>query len=82
MEGAFNFDLFRIAANLPEEFSFGIDWTVGGAGQDVLRNIIREMSTAHVRHLGREFVGVFKFEWGTNTNDGKVFFKVVPMPKA
>lgn len=74
--GAFNFDHYRVGQSVFYEFSFAIDWTKGGDGQDVLRDHIRDGSLMDVRNHGQEYRGKFKFEWGFNSSDGKVIIDV------
>ena len=78
LDGAFNF-VYRPSTDkrLPNEFNFGIDWTKGGQGQDILREHIREHSTMRVQMRGETYQGVFKHEWGFNTPDGTVIMEVV-----
>jgi hypothetical protein len=78
LDGAFNF-VYRPSTDkrLPNEFNFGIDWTKGGQGQDILREHIREHSTMRVQMRGETYQGVFKHEWGFNTPDGMVIVEVV-----
>lgn len=77
LDGAFNFEYARLSAKgLPDEFSFGIDWTKEGAGQEILREHIRSHSLMRVRQHGVQYQGVFKHEWGFNTADGMIIVEV------
>ena len=71
--GAFNFEYKPLSnLRLPDEFSFRIDWTKGGEGQDVLREHIRSGSLIRVNERRQQYQGILKFESGMNTNDGMV----------
>ena len=75
--GAFNFEHKRMdALSLTDEFSFLVDWTKGGEGQEVLREHIRAGSLIRVNQHGQLHQGVLKFESGMNTNDGMVVVEV------
>jgi hypothetical protein len=75
--GAFNFERKPMGAlRLPDEFSFLMDWTKGGEGQEVLREHIRAGSLIRVNQHGQQHQGVLKFENGMNTNDGLVVVEV------
>jgi hypothetical protein len=75
--GAFNFEPKSMGAlGIPDEFSFRIDWTKGGEGQDFLREHIRSGTLIRVKQLGKQFQGILRFESGINTNDGMVVVEV------
>jgi hypothetical protein len=75
--GAFNFEHKPMGAiGNPDEFSFLIDWTKGGEGQEVMREHIRAGSLIRVNQHGQQHQGVLKFESGMNTNDGLVVVEV------
>jgi len=75
--GAFNFEHKPMGAlRLPDEFSFLMDWTKGGEGQEFLREHIRSGSLIRVKQHGKQYQGVLKFESGMNTNDGMVVVEV------
>jgi hypothetical protein len=77
LEGAFNFDYAPSrTAGIPNAFSFGIDWTREGAGQDILREHIRFGSSMSVRERGREYRGIPQDVGGFNTPDGSVFVPI------
>ena len=78
LPGAFNFEYIPMGAqNLPDNFSFRIDWTKKGDGQEILQEGIRSGSPIRVKQHGQLYRGVFKGEWGFNTTDGMVIFAVV-----
>src|ERR1700678_2509529 len=61
--GAFNFEHKPMGAlRLPDEFSFLMDWTKGGEGQEVMREHIRAGSLIRVKQHGQQHQGVLKFE--------------------
>ena len=75
--GAFNFEHKPMGAlSLPDEFSFLMDWTKGGEGQEVLREHIRAGSFIRVKQRGLQHQGVLKFESGMNSNEGMVVVEV------
>ena len=76
--GAFNFEYKPLGSlRLPDEFSFRIDWTKGGEGQDVLREHMQSKSLLRVRNHGGEYRGAFKDGgWGINTSDDMVIVEV------
>ena len=75
--GAFNFEHKPMGAlSLPDQFSFLMDWTKGGEGQEVLREHIRAGALIRVKQHGQQHKGVLKFESGMNTNDGMVVVEV------
>lgn len=77
LEGALNFEHRRSTQGpLPDEFNFAIDWTKEGRGQEILREHISSRSLMRMRHLGKEYQGIFRHEWGFNTADGMVFVEV------
>ena len=75
--GAFNFLYTPLGAqHLPDNFSFGIDWMKEGDGQEILREHIRAGSPIRLKQRGQQYQGVFKHEWGFNTNDGMAIVEV------
>jgi hypothetical protein len=77
--GAFNFEHKSMGAlGIPDEFSFLMDWTKGGEGQDVLREHLRAGfgSLIRVKQQGKQYQGMLRFESGINTNDGMVVVEV------
>ncbi len=75
--GAFNFERNVMGTlGIPDEFSFLMDWTKGGEGQDVLRENIRVGSLIRVKQRGQQHQGVLRFESGMNTHDGMVVVTV------
>jgi hypothetical protein len=78
LPGAFNFEYIPMGSqNLADNFSFRIDWTKKGDGQEILQEGIRSGSPIRVKQQGQLYRGVFKGEWGFNTTDGMVIFAVV-----
>jgi hypothetical protein len=75
MLGAFNFERKPLGA-VRNEFSFQVDWTKGGEGQEILREHIRVGTLIRVQQHGQQHQGVLKFESGMNTNDGMVVVEV------
>ena len=57
---------------------FGVDWTKGGEGQEILREHIRASSLLKVTWRGKQYQGVLKMEWEMNTNNGRVILEVRP----
>ena len=77
--GASNFERKSMAAlGIPDEFSFRMDWTKGGEGQEVLREHLRAGSGSliRVKQQGKQYQGMLRFESGINTNDGMVVVEV------
>ncbi len=77
--GAFNFEHKSMGAlGIPDEFSFRMDWTKGGEGQEVLREHLRAGSGSliRVKQQGKQHQGILRFESGINTNDGMVVVEV------
>lgn len=75
--GAFNFEHKSMGAlGISDEFSFRMDWTKGGEGQEVLREQIRSKTLIRVKRQGRQFQGVIRSESGINTADGLVVVEV------
>ena len=75
--GTFNFEHKSMGAlGIPDEFSFLMDWTMGGEGQEVLREHIRNGSLIRVKQYGQQHQGVLRFESGMNSNDGMVVVAV------
>jgi hypothetical protein len=75
--GAFNFEHKPMGGlGIPDEFSFLMDWTKGGEGQEVLREHIRNGSLIRVKQYGQQHQGVLRFESGMNSNDGMVVVAV------
>jgi hypothetical protein len=75
--GAFNFEYKRMGAlGIPDEFSFLVDWTKEGEGQDILREHIRNRSLLCVTQRGQQYQGRPKFESGINTPEGMVVVEV------
>lgn len=71
--GAFNFEHKSMGAlDIPDEFSFRMDWTKGGEGQEFLREHIRSRTIIRVKWQGKQYQGVLRFESGINTIDGMV----------
>jgi hypothetical protein len=75
--GTFNFEHKSMGAlGIPDEFSFRMDWTKGGEGQEVLREHIRSRTLIRVKRQGRQCQGILRFESGINTVDGLVVVEV------
>jgi hypothetical protein len=75
--GAFNFLYTPLGAQrLPDNFSFGIDWTKEGDEQEILCEHIRSSSPILLKQRGQQYQGVFKHEWGFHTNDGIAIVEV------
>ena len=75
--GVFNFEHKSMAAlGIPDEFSFRMDWTKGGEGQEVLREHIRSRTLIRLKQQGKQYQGILRFESGINTNDGMVVVEV------
>ena len=75
--GAFNFEHKSMGAlGIPDEFSFRMDWTLGGEGQEVLRDHIRSRTLIRVKQQGKQYHGMLRFESVINTNDGMVVVEV------
>jgi len=77
--GGFNFEHKSTGARgIPDEFSFRMDWTKGGEGQEVLREHLRTGSGSLIRvtQHGKQYQGTLRFESGINTNDGMVVEEV------
>jgi len=72
--GAFNFEHKSLGAlGIPDEFSFLMDWTKGGEGQEVLREHIRSRTLIRVKQgEGKQYQGILRLESGINTIDGMV----------
>jgi hypothetical protein len=71
--GAFNFEnKYMGALGIPDEFSFRMDWTKGGEGQEVLREHIRSKTLIRLKRQGKRFQDILRFESGINTVDGMV----------
>ena len=77
--GAFNFERKPLSKRtVIDQFSFYVDWTKGGRGQDILRQHIGFKSPMHVKWHGVEHRGVMSFEAGINTADGLVVADAQP----
>ena len=76
--GAFNFVPTRSRHGLPDTFSFRIDWTKGGEGQEILREHLRLGSLMRVKQHDKQYQGVLNFEHGINSCDGAVVADVRP----
>jgi hypothetical protein len=75
--GAFNFEHKSMGAlGIPDEFSFLMDWTKGGEGQEVLREHIRSRTLIRLKQQCKQYQGILRFESGINTNDGMVVVEV------
>ena len=77
--GAFNFEHKSMGAlGIPDEFSFRMDWTKGGEGQEVLREhfLAGSGSLIRVKQQGKQYQGTLRFESGMNTSDGMVVVEV------
>lgn len=77
--GAFNFEHKSMGdLGIPDEFSFQMDWTKSGEGQEVLREHLRADSGSliRVKQQGKQYQGILRFESGINTNDGMVVVEV------
>jgi hypothetical protein len=75
--GAFNFEHQPMGAlGIPAEFSFLMDWTKGGEGQEVLRVHIRSRTLIRVKQPGKQYQGMLRHESGINTIDGMVVVEV------
>ena len=75
--GAFNFEHKSMGAlSIPDEFSFRMDWTLGGEGQEVLREHIRSRTPIRMKQQGTQYEGMLRFESGINTIDGMVVVEV------
>jgi hypothetical protein len=59
--GAFNFEHKSMGAlGIPDEFSFRMDWTKGGEGQEVLREHIRSRTLIRVKRQGKQCQGILR----------------------
>jgi hypothetical protein len=75
--GVFNFEYKSMGAlGIPDEFSFRMDWTKGGEGQEVLREHIRSRTLIRVKQQGKQYQGMLRCESGINTIDGMVVVEV------
>ena len=63
---AFNFEPDAVGA------SFYIDWTKGGEGEEILRELIRSKVIGRVRHANQLYQGLFQDIGDFNTSNGFV----------
>ena len=78
--GGVNFQADKRHPSVPVTYSFGIDWTKEGDGQEILREHIRSSSAGRVEWHGAEYQGKFEDLWGMNTAEGMVRL-TVGLPK-
>ena len=78
--GTFNPEYRELGSlRLPDEFSFEINWTLNGDGQDILREHIRAKSVLRLMDRGRHYQGTVKHESGFNTSDGLVVVAIAAL---
>jgi hypothetical protein len=76
LQGAFNFRVNPSGIQgIPEAYTFGVDWTQGGEGQEILREHIRSKSLLSVKHHGQLYAGVVEFTADINSPNGAVMVR-------
>jgi len=61
--------------DIPEAYTFNMDWSKGGEGQEILRDFIRSKSPLCVRVYGKPYIGAVEFEHGINSTNGGVMLR-------
>lgn len=76
LQGTFNFRVNSSAdQEIPDAYTFGVDWTKQGEGQEILRGHMRSKSPLTLRHRGQLYTGAVEFEAGINTARGDVMVR-------
>jgi len=76
LQGASNFRLNPSGIRgIPETYTFGVDWTQGGEGQEILREHIRSKTLLCIKHHGQLYTGIVEFEADINTAHGAVMMR-------
>lgn len=76
LQGAFNFQVNPSGIRgIPEAYTFGVDWTKEGEGQEILREHIRSKSLLSLRHHGQTYEGMVEFTADINSPNGSVMVR-------
>jgi len=75
VSGCFNFTLVLSQAGT---LAFGVDWTKGGDGQELLRDNIGSGSLLKVRWRTKVYQAIFKTERDKYSNSGRVTLELRP----